>query len=361
MTQAWLYLPTMTVDMESPVFWWQNEDQVEQGTLQQVAGLTGVTLNLLLPAEVASHHHIEVPPRSGRWLKQAIHSMVEDQLLEEPDQVHLARSNLYGRRHYRLFAVQNQWLEHLLSVLEKIGLTPENIYIDADCLPATKPLALRCQNRWLIGGAFKHRMALDNQALEALAPLLGDDLQYSQESPWPILVQGSTEAINLRQGKFALNRPARMPWRTLVAIAFLAYLAQVAQDIGYTVILENSTKEIGEASTALWRQRFPEEAPIVDLKRQVQARSQQVEPHRSTFAQQLESLANHWVDSSGNQTRIRRLNYIPTEGLGLEVISPDFVTLESLREHLAKNGTNVQSEAAELTQNGVNARLKISE
>ncbi|AZD62959.1 hypothetical protein C4K18_5011 [Pseudomonas chlororaphis subsp. aurantiaca] len=82
--QAWLYLTTVKADDNSPVIWWQTDGEPVHGTLQQAVVLAGRRLTLLLPAEIVSHHRFDVPPRSGRWLQQAIHSVLEERLLDDP-------------------------------------------------------------------------------------------------------------------------------------------------------------------------------------------------------------------------------------------------------------------------------------
>lgn len=359
--QAWLYLTTATVDDESPVIWWLTGGEPVRGTLRQATVLAAVPLTLLLPAEIVSHHHIDVPPRSGRWLQQAIHSELEERLLGDPEQLHLARGPLQARRHCRVFVLQRQWLEHLLERLANHGLMATRIHVDADCLSSSQPLALRCRDRWLIGGACQQRLALSDQELDALAPLLRDNLQRSQEIPWPLLVQGSAQAIDLRQGDFALRSPSRAPWRALLAILAVACFAQVAQDIGHRWWLQHHAAQVTEASLVLWRQRFPDEPRVIDLARQVQARAQQqLRPHQS-LARRLESLASQWIGSDGGVTHIRRLDYQQAQGWTLQVSAPDFSTLERLREALAQQGANVQADSAVLTSDGVSARLKITD
>ncbi|WP_260683200.1 hypothetical protein [Pseudomonas aeruginosa] len=63
--QAWLYL-TSTAD-DAPLTWWRADGIVHHGDLEQAAAeLAEAELTLLLPAEAASHHEVEVPARSGR-------------------------------------------------------------------------------------------------------------------------------------------------------------------------------------------------------------------------------------------------------------------------------------------------------
>lgn len=359
--QAWLYLTRMATDDDSPVTWWHPDGEPQHGTLQQAAVLAGQRLTLLLPAEIASHHRFDIPPGSGRWLQQAIHSVLEERLLDDPEQLHLARGPMQARRHCRLFALQRQGLEQLLERLAGHGLDIERIHIDADCLPDEQPLALRCHDRWLVGGACAQRLALDDRAFEELAPLLPADLQRSEEAPWPLLARGSAHAIDLRQGTFARRGPARAPWPALLAILAVVCGAEVAQDVGHRWLLQHHTAQVNDASLALWQQRFPDEPRVVDLARQVQARAQHAGQPLQSLARRLDGLAGQWIASAGGETRIRRLDYQKAQGWTLQVNAPDFSTLERLREALAQQGANVQADSAVLAPDGVSARLKITD
>lgn len=359
--QAWLYLTTVTVNDDSPVIWGQTDGEPVYGTLRQATVLAATPLILLLPAEIVSHHHVEVPPRSGRWLQQAIHSQLEERLLSDPEQLHLARGPLQARRYCRVFVLQRQWLEHLLERLATHGLMATRIHIDADCLPSNQPMALRCRNRWLIGGACQQRLALSDQELDALAPLLRDNLQRSQETPWPLLIQGSAQAIDLRQGEFTLRKASSLLWQALLMILAVAWSAQVVQDVGHRWLLLHRAAQVTEASLKLWRQQFPDEPRMIDLALQVQQRAQQqMRPHQS-LARRLDSLASNWIASVGDATQIRRLDYQRDQGWTLQVNAPDFPTLERLREALAQQGANVQADSAVLAPEGVSGRLKITD
>ncbi|MCO2978535.1 general secretion pathway protein GspL [Pseudomonas aeruginosa] len=358
--QACLYLTSTAND--APLTWWRADGIVHHGDLEQAAAeLAEAELTLLLPAEAASHHEVEVPARSGRWLRQALHSALEERLLEDLDDLHLARANLRDGRFCRVFAVRRDWLRERLAQLLALRLLPHRIHVDADCLPGDPPLALRCAGRWLVAAGETQRLALDDDALEDLAPLLPDGLRRSEETPWPVLAEGARQAIDLRQDEFAAHAEKRIHWPLLALLAVLACAAQLGQDIGHRMLLEQRSTELRQGNLALWQQRFPNEGRVVDLARQVQARLRQDGQSPVDLARRLERLAHGWSAGGGATATVRRLDYQAGEGWSLQVGAPAFADLERLREGLARQGLDVQADSSVRDLDGVSARLQIKD
>ena len=357
---ALLYISSLIED--APLTWWHGDGPVTQGDLDQAAqALAGQPLVLLLPSEAASHHRIEVPPGSGRWLRQAIHSALEEKLLDDLDQLHLAQGSLHQRRHCRLWVIRRDWLQPLLARLEDKGLVPTRIHIDADCVQGEQPTALYCAGRWLLGGTIVHPSALIEEELETLVTLLPDDLHRCEESPWPLLAEGAKHAIDLRQGGFSLGGRRRPPWRALALLAVLGCGASLLQDFGHRMVLEQRSVELHQANLDTWQQRAPDESRVVDLNRQVQARLQQNQTPHQDLARRLDTLARHWSNSSGALARVDQLDYQNGEGWTLRVIAPAFADLERLREGLGRAGLTVQADSTVRDDQVVSARLKIKE
>lgn len=361
--QAWLHLsPPAPVDGDWTLTWWRAGDDAVQGDLEQAArDLAGLDLTLLLPAEAASHHLIEVPARSGRWLREAIRSALEERLLDELDALHLARGPVQQRRQCRLFVLRRDWLRGVLARLGQHGLRPRRIHLDADCLPADRALALRCAGRWLVGGAAPLRLALNDQDRADFDARLPSDLEWCESVPWPLLAEGSRGAIDLCQDEFARGSGANMPWRALGLLAALAVAAQLGLDIGQRLLLEQRADALAQANLAAWQQRYPEQARVVDLARQVRARMQQAgQPHLG-LAHGLDSLARLWKSSGGAIAQVGRLDYQAGEGWTLHVRAPAFADLERLREGLVSQGLIVLSDSAVRDPDGVSARLQIKD
>ncbi len=355
---AWLYLSRP--DQPDACLWWRDGDTPTRGDLAGAAAALGrLPLTLLLPMEVASRHDVEVPARSGRWLRPAILALLEERLLDDPGRLHLALGPLRNKGSCSVLALDRAWLRERLERLAGQGLDPARIHLDADCLSAPGPAALFCEGRWLLGGAGPH-LALGEEALEQLRPLLPEATRPDGEVPWPVLERGAAEAIDLRQGEFARQAGGPRAWRFLALMALAALLAQGGADLGKRWVLEHHLQQVRQENLATWRQKVPDE-PALDLARQVRARLQQERRPREDLARRLEHLARQWRDGGGALARLQRLDYQAGEGWTLQVSAPAFADLERLRESLAKQGLEVRSDSAQRDNRGVSARFQIKD
>lgn len=374
----WLYLsPPADADAEWSLTWWQADAPAQHGTLAQAAAqLRGQPLSLLLPMEMASYHQVSVPARSGRWLRQALQSALEDQVVDDLDDLHLAHGPLRDKQHCALFAIDRERLRQCLATLAAQDLHPVRVHIDADCLPADQPCALGWDQRWLIGGAAPLRLALSDAELPALSPLLPGPLHWfgaqapsgidsaqwhAQDTPWARLSQGSASAIDLCQGAFARPGKRRWPWRTLAVVLIIGCAAQLVQTVGHRLLIEQRSAQLKQQNLALWQQRFPDDGPVIDLARQLQAKLRQQGQGQAGMTRQLSQLAEQWAASSGALAVVHRLNYQQGEGWSLQVSAPDFADLQQLRERLVTQGLSVSAEASVRDSHGVSTRLKIKE
>lgn len=376
----WLYLsPHATGATPWCCVWWQADGPLHQGNLEQAAKeLEAQPFTLLLPMEMASHHQVSVPARSGRWLRQALHSALEEQLIDELDNLHLAHGPLKDKRHCSVLAINRERLAHCLEQLAQHGLQPSRVHIDADCLPQDQNRALAWDGRWLLGGASPIRLALTHEELADLAPLLPADLHWQgshapplegfdpqhwqfDERPWNCLSQGSQHAIDLRQGDFLRRRPAAAPWRLTLLVLLLATGAQLLQNVGQRWYLERQSDQLHAQSLALWYQRFADEGPVTHLAAQIRAKQRQDVEETPGSAAKLSRLATQWSASHGAMAVVHRLDYQAGEGWSLHVSAPAFADLQQLREGLIAQGLDASTDSSVRDAQGISARLQIKE
>lgn len=376
----WLYLsPHTTGDTPWRCHWWSAGSTPQQGSLEQAAEqLREHGFVLLLPMEMASFHQVSVPARSGRWLRQALHSALEEHLIDDVEHLHMAHGPLRERRHCPVLVINRERLQRCLKRLAEHGLQPSRMHIDADCLPQDRPRALAWDGRWLLGGSAPLRLTLSDQELGDLSRLVPDGLLWqgaqapgidglepqhwqAEEQPWQVLSQGSLQAIDLCQGQFQRRTRKARPWRLTLLVLAIAGGAHLLQNIGHRLYLEQRSDQLHAASQSLWQERFADEPVTADLARQVRLKQRQQVQETPGVALRLSQLAEQWVASGGALSMIQRLDYQAEEGWSLQVSAPAFADLQMLREGLINQGLSVSTDSSVRDAQGVSARFQIKE
>lgn len=376
----WLYLsPHTTGDTPWRCHWWSAGSTPQQGSLEQAAEhLREHGFVLLLPMEMASFHQVSVPARSGRWLRQALHSALEEHLIDDVEHLHMAHGQLRERRHCSVLVINRERLQRCLKRLAEHGLQPSRMHIDADCLPLDRPRALAWDGRWLLGGSAPLRLTLSDQELGDLSRLVPDGLLWQgaqapgidglepqhwqvEEQPWQVLSQGSLQAIDLCQGQFQRRTRKAGPWRLALLVLAIAGGAHLLQNIGHRLYLEQRSDQLHAASQSLWQERFADEPVTADLARQVRLKQRQQVQETPGVALRLSQLAEQWVASGGALSMIQRLDYQAEEGWSLQVSAPAFADLQMLREGLINQGLSVSTDSSVRDAQGVSARFQIKE
>lgn len=376
----WLYLsPHTTGDTPWRCHWWSAGSTPQQGSLEQAAEhLREHGFVLLLPMEMASFHQVSVPARSGRWLRQALHSALEEHLIDDVEHLHMAHGPLRERRHCSVLVINRERLQRCLKRLAEHGLQPSHMHIDADCLPQDRPRALAWDGRWLLGGSAPLRLTLSDQELGDLNRLVPEGLLWQgaqapgidglepqhwqvEEQPWQVLSQGSLQAIDLCQGQFQRRTRKARPWRLALLVLAIAGGAHLLQNIGHRLYLEQRSDQLHAASQSLWQERFADEPVTADLARQVRLKQRQQVQETPGVALRLSQLAEQWVASGGALSMIQRLDYQAEEGWSLQVSAPAFADLQMLREGLINQGLSVSTDSSVRDAQGVSARFQIKE
>ncbi len=143
-------------------------------------------LVLVVPAALLSWHDVDLPKiGAGRW-RAALESLLEDKLLVEPDQLHLAlEPGARAGRRLKLVACQRAWLRGALQALAQAGRQVTRIVPEFEPGPAALHLQGQPERGWLV--------ACTPQSVHAL-PLghpLPEALQTAQAVANSLLAQAS--------------------------------------------------------------------------------------------------------------------------------------------------------------------------
>lgn len=324
--------------------------------------LSGRSLALVLPMEVVSACAVQLPTQKARWLRQALPYAVEELLAEDVEQLHLALGESLADGRHLLLAVRRDLLKGWLAQLTAQGISVSAIYVDADLLPRDGLQVLLHGERGLLGGADELRLAFAASDWSNLAGACSAEPQLIVEAkPWPLLAAGQTEAINLAQGEFAVQKTAvnGQAWRALLGLAGLWLVLQMSFDLAQSWYLQREGDAYAAQSRALYQELFPADTRIVNLKAQ--------------FAEHLNAAASNGQGaffglleqavaalSEAPQLSVQQLDYNGDGGeLALQLRADDFASLEQLRQRLLQAGLQVQLGSASREEQGVSARMVI--
>lgn len=322
--------------------------------------LQGRPVALVLPMEMASAFVVGLPTQKARLMHQALPYAVEEMLAEDVELFHLALGAQLADGRYPVLVLRRAQLTGWLEELEDFGIKVAAIHMDADLLPRDGEQLLVIGERALLGGACDTRLAFPLAHWPSLGALCAPETQPREEAePYRLLAAGRAGAIDLAQGEFAPRTESRAwaAWRPLAALAGVSVVLFLAFNLVQAWLLERSGDAYVESSHALYRQLFPEDKRIVNLKAQFAEHLSQGTRAQGGFISLLDQASSAIAEAQAALT-VTNVDYSQTRGdLALQVRAKDFADLEKLRKRLVKAGLSVQLGSASREEGGVTARV----
>lgn len=330
---------------------------------------------LVLPVEAVMSCAVNLPTRKARWLRQALPFAVEELLAEDVELMHLALGEQLADGRHRVFAVRRNWLAGWIALC---STPPQAIVVDADLLPGSGTAVLPLHGRWILGGENVARMALQAQDWPQLSPLC-----VSPQIVWCAPQHEALQPVDeitpvvdsfvwlaqqplrndLAQGEFAIQSGKAQwhRWRPLLGLLGMWMVLQLSFNIAQSWHLQRQADEYANASTALYRELFPEDSKLVNLRAQFDQHLQAgTGREQSSFLGLLALVSGAMSGEGGAQLRISLLDFSEARGdLAMQVQAAGFAELERLRERLQDSGLVVQLGAASRDGTGVSARVVI--
>jgi general secretion pathway protein L len=151
-------------------------------------------LELVVPASIVLLTSVKLPPVRGAKLRQMLPFAVEEQVLQDPEQVHVAAGPRQPDGSTPVAVIEKVWLRSVLDTLKQNGLVPQRVLIET-LLPNFEPgswtLAWSGAESFVRTGTYSG-FAL-NAVSEAIPPLeLAQALKLAREqqnAPQPIVVR----------------------------------------------------------------------------------------------------------------------------------------------------------------------------
>lgn len=348
---------------------------------------------VFVPSHLVLSVTCNVPGRSVGQIRRALPFVVEEFVTTDIDRLHLASGELKRGAPARCSLIDRELLETWLDCLAELGLRPGYLMPEAEMLPAAEHQAtllldrdevvIRTVDQAAAVDRENLTMALGSLEAERLLVVYGEltDLERGQIGPdVPVdvlrLQDGDPDSrllylagawrrgergINLLQGAFQAKQrtnPLWERWRPVAALAAvwagIAFLGIIAQGIyaGYRA------DALEASSEALYREIFPRDQRITNVRRQMQARLGDRDSDGGVgFIDQLGVLGTELNPA----TSVMSLSYTDErDELAADLMMPGYEELDRLKQSLDAKGLAVDITSAEQQERGVRARLRIS-
>lgn len=363
--KTWLYLTPeglAAMSADWPCCLWSPTGQRQLLSLNQAAQrLNGHPVALLLPMELCSWVRSEPWPSARQPDANAIAFAVEEQLSEALEGVHLSVGKRDPQGRYPVMVIGRERFAAVLGLLGEAGIEVSSVCVDADLLPRNQPLSVWWFGRWMLGGALPARLALSDDGLALIAPLLPVDMQQWDARKGDLdqwLIDGHGQAINLLHGDFARGRKP-LPWRVgAVAVVALLLLNGAASETRIR-FLENESRELYSRSEQQFKALYPEHTRIVDLAAQLQVLQRQAAQPQGGHIADLVKRVEHVIGAT--PVDVQRMEFREGDGWKIQLSANTFTELELLRERGRQQGLPVRVDSASKEGDRVRATLSMEQ
>jgi general secretion pathway protein L len=343
-----------------------------------------------IPSENVLSLTCEVPGRSIGQIRRALPFVVEEFVTTDIESMHLACGALRRGATARVDVVERPLLGGWLECLAALGVQPGYMFSEAELLPVAEREASllvdgdRVLIRTIDQAAALDRdnlllavSALDIDRLRVVFGALNDieraqlaapgDLEVISESSspdTPLEFVAShwrgADAINLLQGEYRPSQtinPLWARWRPAAAIAAVWVGVALVAMIVQAVYAGYRTADLKAESEQIYRDIFPEERRVTNVRRQLQAKLGERPDDGSVGLLGLVGALSSVTDP---RTRIQSLNYTGERSeLAVDLVTGGFEGLDQVKEQLAGQGVTVEITSAEQTDQGVRARVRL--
>jgi general secretion pathway protein L len=363
----WLYLTAeglATTSADWPCCLWSSTGERQLLPLHQaVQWLNGQAVDLLLPMELCSWVRTEPWPSRRKPETQAIAFAVEEQLSEALEALHLSIGVRDREGRYPVMVIEHGRFSAVLALLSDSGIEVRSVFVDADVMPMDQTFGVWWFGRWLLGGGMAARVAVSQDALTQLRPLLPAAMQWLDEHQATVSIDQwlsicPAQAIDLRQGAFAPRRK-RLPWRLggllMLMLSLLTWGASEAR-IHY---LDSETRRLLAQNEQRFKALYPEQTRIVDMAAQLNALQSRPVESQNTRVAGLISLIEKVIGAS--QVEVQRVEFRADDGWKIQLTANSFAELEQLRERGRQQGVPVRLDSASKALDRVQATLTVED
>lgn len=344
---------------------------------------------VFVPAERVLSLRCEVPGRSAGHIRRALPFVVEEFVATDIEAMHLAHGPIRRGEPVLVSLIDRLLLEGWLEALSALGIKPGHMLSEAELLPLTEggasllfdgdevivktadqAASVDRDNLLLALGTGEFRSvtvingSLTDMERGQLAPEVEvETLPSHADSAFEYLIERwgeGVEGLNLLQGSYA-PRKTRSPglerWRAVAVLAGIWLVVALGGLTTQAFWASTRADALEEQSTSLYREIFPGDQRITNVRRQMQQKlGERVDGTGASFTDYVGYLAQG-LDRNAS---ILSLSYTESRNeLGADLLLKNYDELEHMKQRLGQLGVEVEITSAEQQDTGVRARLRL--
>lgn len=387
-------------DLESPgkVVWFiwhrQQQEVIASGELESPEQLVQLQqqarrceTTLVLPGQDVLLKQVELPAGTRRHLERVIPYALEEELATDIEQLHFSWPQSISRSASSIpvAVVADERMQTWLQWCNQAGIEAEHWYPETLLLPYTETAwsALTIADSVVVRVGPWQGFSVERSQLQSLIPVLTADWPAPEEIinygdvDWPqppaplqsadievpvaafTLTEG---ALELRRGDYAVKRKQQsvIHWKPLAIAASTAFVLLVGGNLARSWQLNQQTEQLNQQAEQLFREAFPDQSRIVNLRVQLQRKLDSVgagaEQQQSALAL-LDALEPAFAAQSDMSLEL--LRYQNGE-LRLQALAQSFGQFEQFQQQAQQAGLSVEQGAVNSRGGGVAGSLTIA-
>ena len=341
-----------------------------------------------LPANQVRTLSVPVAPEEVRHLRQALPFMLEDSLLDDVEEVHVASRPLEHDQHavalVRVSAMEDwfeaatesvceiPWVSEALCLPWSVGECTLIFEPDSVLLRWSESEGTRIERSLL--GPLLDGLSLSSHSLIAYSSNQGGDAALIPENlrsctQWRtgglsealLLSEVSASRVDLRQGRFAPRLPLMRwwgLWRQVAVALGVALILKTGLAVADYQTLTRENLQLRQAIQDSYRRVNPR-GTVVDVEKQLNRQLAEfgAGSSKSSFTPILVDTVDALARVGG--VTVTSFNYSGTGAIRLNLSAPDFKSVEQVREQLRNTNLPAELESSSARGEGVVARLSI--
>ena len=376
---------------------------------------------IIVPSEAILLTTVSIPLKQQRHLNQVLDFVVEEQIVDPIEIMHLSISSFHNSENIDVAAMRSEKLQEWLTVFENIGILPDYCFADVLCVPQintesqmlydgdkvllrrSKNIGISCDDNLIepllsfinsnrksnkdensdhnnsFALIFPKSVSInsaDNKKTEFISKINSTDIdfkviEYSETSSQLLCinaVKNCTGTLNLLQNNFkpkSLNiENQRFLKKASLSILIISMIFLSISLIGGSYLNYKADKYF-DSSVSIYKEIFPKQKRVIDpvkqMKRQLQG--QTIGGTVSDFLPLLDAaskaLSNLEVDIASSITQLRYDSQ--RNQVIIDLRTQDIDTLEAYKELMISEGLNVSIISANQKDGMTNGRVQINQ